>query len=735
MKKFLTSFALLTFALATQAVRAQDQQPQPPDPQQQTQVAQDSGQAPSDAQQPADSPADSNEQQPADAPGVARVSYISGNASSQRGDNGEWIALTVNTPLEPGDRISTGQGSRAEVQLNSSFVLRLSENATAKIATLTRNQIQVQVGQGLVTVAVLRGGDAGAEIDTPNVAIHPTAEGDYRIFVKSDAESDVIVRRGAADVTTPQGSTQVEAGQLITIQGTDAPEYKTVTAPAADNWDAWNTDRDNHVLNAESWHQTNRNYTGSEDLDNHGVWSEVPDYGRVWTPSGVGPDWAPYRDGRWVYEPYYGWTWVSYEPWGWAPYHYGRWFVYGGNWVWWPGPVGIYPGYYPVWSPAYVSFFGWGGGFGFGVGFGFGWGHVGWLPCGPGDWFHPWWGRWGAGFHAVAFDRYNSFHEGFGPLGRSNWHQYSNFNGAFRNDRIRNGISSMNGRDFGHGAVAAHQERISEATLRSANMSTGRAPMEPSRASYSPSNHEANPSTIRSGSSSSQHFFSASNRNNAPSSVAHSRTDSGNARASNRGSFSRPGNGSAGGNERGTVSSSRPGFHSFTPPASNGQNRANDSRGSTNAASRGSTNESRGQNSQPYGSAGASRSNGNPGGFRSFSAPSRSGNSGSYGGNHSYNRPSLNMRQPIVRPRGGSSYGYNTPRGNYSAPRGYSAPRAPSSAPRAGNSPAPRGGSAPRSYGAPRSSGGAPRGGSGGGHSGGGHSGGGSHGGGGGHHR
>ncbi len=296
---------------------------------------------------------------------MARVSYISGNASSQRGDNGEWVALTVNAPLEPGDRISTGQGSRAEVQLDGTNVLRLSDNATAKIVTINQNQIQIQVGSGLVTYSVLRGGQAIAEIDTPNVAVHPSSEGDYRILVGSDSESMVTIRSGSADITTPQGSTHVEAGQLITIDGTDSPQYKTTTASNRDDWDNWNAQRDGRISNAQSWRNTNRNYTGTEDLDGHGVWNEVPDYGRVWTPS-VSADWAPYRDGRWVYEPYYGWTWVSNESWGWAPYHYGRWFVYNGGWSWWPGPV--YAGYYPLWAPAYVSFFGWGGG-GFGVGF------------------------------------------------------------------------------------------------------------------------------------------------------------------------------------------------------------------------------------------------------------------------------------------------------------------------------------------------------------------------------
>ncbi len=146
------------------------------------------------------------------------------------------------------------------------------------------------------------------------------------------------------------------------------------------------------IRNSEARRRTNDYYVGTEDLDAHGTWTEVPDYGPVWRPN-VAPGWAPYRDGRWVYEPYWGWTWVSYDPWGWAPYHYGRWMMYNGAWGWWPGPAYGYPYYRPIWAPAYVSFFGFGGGFGFGFGFGFG-GSIGWLPLGPCDHFHPWWGGW-----------------------------------------------------------------------------------------------------------------------------------------------------------------------------------------------------------------------------------------------------------------------------------------------------------------------------------------------------
>src|SRR5216683_3027492 len=99
-------------------------------------------------------------------PGVARISLIQGEVSARRGDTGDWAAAALNQPLDGGDRISTGEDSEAEV-----------------------------------------------EIDTPNAAVRPTSkEGIYRIEVNG-FETHVIVRAGAADISTPQGSTHVEGGQ------------------------------------------------------------------------------------------------------------------------------------------------------------------------------------------------------------------------------------------------------------------------------------------------------------------------------------------------------------------------------------------------------------------------------------------------------------------------------------------------------------------------------------------
>jgi hypothetical protein len=444
---------------------------------------------------------DQTVQQADSQPGVARISLIEGNVSIERADSGEWVAATVNTPLMNGDTISTGPNSRAEVQLDYANVLRLDSSSTAKIANLNRDTIQVQVSQGLANYDVLGQDQAQAEVDTPNVAVHPLANGEYRVEVDSNAQTLVTVRGGQANVSTPQGSTQVESGQLITVEGTNNPQYQISNAAPQDAWDQWNADRDQSIQDAQSWHDTNRYYTGSQSLDGYGRWIYVSGYGNVWQPY-QSTDWAPYRDGRWVWEPYYGWTWVSYEPWGWAPYHYGRWFFYDDDWCWWPGPVNYYPAYYPVWAPAYVSFFGFGYA-GAGFSFGFGFGNVGWIPCGPADAFLPWYGG-GRSFTVINITNINyiqnnySRYGGFAPLFRGR-EGYSNYRDVFTNARVRGGASWMSSREFGRAPVPRSQGHIQLADFQRGKMFSGRVPVVPTRGSLQSINRAPNPNTIRRG--------------------------------------------------------------------------------------------------------------------------------------------------------------------------------------------------------------------------------------------
>jgi hypothetical protein len=604
--------------------------------------------------------------------GAARISFLTGDVSTQHNGTSDWSAATVNTPVVNGDHVSTAQNARAEIQLDHANILRLSGETTANVTNLSRTQVQLQVGQGLANYEVLKNNEAAIEIQTPNVAIHPEmGEGSYRVLVNSDGETIVDVRKGSAEISTPQGSTRVGRDQRITIQGNaDNAQYQVSGAPGRDDWDRWNSDRDRTIESAQSWQHTNPYYTGTQDLDANGHWSNVPDYGSVWFPSEPS-DWAPYRDGRWVYEPYYGWTWVSYEQWGWAPYHYGRWFVYGGNWGWWPGPV--YGGYYPVWAPAYVSFFGFGGGgwgtIGFGIGYG-GFGSVGWLPCGPGDRFFPWYGR---GINRVNVVNINNIHNTFGGMNplREGPRSISNIDRAGSDGRVRGGISSMRSNEFGNSRVPREQSRIDPGGLRQASIMTGANPVSPSRNSFNSMDRQVNPRSIPSRSISNQHFFSGNERPNAamqggrgsnsPSAPGYGQQMSRQTQAPNQ---SQRGFNAPSSQQGQPIQSSRPGWHTFTPPP--GAN-TQSNRGRT--FDRNNSQQARpGYSQSPSGSAPQRYENNSRGGSNSGSS------------NNGYNRPTLNMQQPVVTPRSGGYYGGQpqpAPRepsghgyGGYSAPRG-----------------------------------------------------------------
>ena len=118
----------------------------------------------------------------------------------------------------------------------------------------------------------------------------------------------------------------MKAGERMDVTGVDGT-VNVASSPAAepDDLDRWAQQRDVAEDNSASSRYVNRDVVGYSDLDDYGTWKQEPDYGNVWVPNDVGPDWAPYSNGYWSWVGPWGWTWVGYEPWGFAPYHYGRW--------------------------------------------------------------------------------------------------------------------------------------------------------------------------------------------------------------------------------------------------------------------------------------------------------------------------------------------------------------------------------------------------------------------------
>jgi hypothetical protein len=306
---------------------------------------------------------------------VARVSYVDGSVSLQPGGQGDWGSAERNRPMTIGDKIWVDKDSRAELQAGQA-AFHLGSMTAVSFLNLDEGITQVRLAEGAVNFRLreLREGDL-YEVDTPNLAFTVKQAGAFRIDVNENGDaSRVTVLRGEGEISSDGKTYAVHAGEQAEFTGAENPTYTINRAPGPDGLDRWAEERDLKEDNSISGKYVSRDMPGYSDLDDNGTWRDEPEYGHVWYPNDVGPDWAPYSDGYWNWVDPWGWTWVGYEPWGFAPYHYGRWAFVGGAWGWCPGPF-FGP---PVYGPAFVGFFG--GGFGFGVG---------WFPLGWGEPFFP----------------------------------------------------------------------------------------------------------------------------------------------------------------------------------------------------------------------------------------------------------------------------------------------------------------------------------------------------------
>ncbi len=301
---------------------------------------------------------------------IARISYMEGHVSFQGTADVDWSAAVTNFPLQPGDRLYTGPEGKAEIEFDEGSVLRLAERTDIQLLSLRENLIQIRILTGLSSLVV--SSDLEFEVDTPAAAFIVLRAGSYRFDTETDGDTYAIVRKGMLEAVSHRFVRRVHSSERIFVSASENSSYELGNYYQRDAWDEWNDRRDaDRIADRAREYLPENVYVGVSDLDRHGRWVNVDSYGVAWIPYSVGVSWSPYSVGRWCYRPTWGWTWVSYEPWGWLPYHYGRWHHsvrYG--WCWLPGPSFSFN----FWSPGLVTFY-----------YGSSW--LSWSPLGPGDYY------------------------------------------------------------------------------------------------------------------------------------------------------------------------------------------------------------------------------------------------------------------------------------------------------------------------------------------------------------
>ena len=359
-----------------------------------------------------------------------RLSYAEGEVSFWRLGSPDWVSAQLNTPLAISDALYVGRDGDLELQMGSRAFIRADDNTQFSLVNQTPDFIQFKVVAGRVSFD-LRALSAGysVEVDTPNAVFTIDHVGYYRVDVDGDVH--FTTRRGGMAMMVPAGgkAMSIHPSEEIVVWGDAVAQAETYAAPELDQWDRWNYDRTDGLIDTVSERYLPYGVAGVSDLDHYGNWRVVPEYGPVWVPDAVPYGWAPYSTGRWGWDPYYQWTWIDDAPWGWAPFHYGRWVYLSGYWAWTPGPVTRHP----VYAPALVAFFDVDSTMAAGISSS----GVGWVALSWGEPVTPWWGR-----------------PGF--VGRPWWGGWRGprvVDNVYHNIRVNNSVVATTHEHFGKGRV------------------------------------------------------------------------------------------------------------------------------------------------------------------------------------------------------------------------------------------------------------------------------------------
>ncbi|HET9485125.1 MAG TPA: DUF6600 domain-containing protein, partial [Xanthomonadales bacterium] len=307
---------------------------------------------------------------------VARLAHAEGDVSFSPAGTDDWRRAQRNRPHWRGDRLWTGRRSRAELQVGGA-ALRLDARTGVEILELDDRYAQFELSEGTVNLSVrhLDRGDA-YEIATPMFALVVDRRATVRVDVEpSSGRTEVVVWDGTAVAYGQRGQFALHEGDAVRFYDPSLRDYDFFD-PRPDGFDAYADARDARLERSGSLRYVPAGLIGYADLDEYGSWRSVSEYGSVWFPSRVDRSWRPYRDGHWIYQEPWGWTWIDEAEWGFATSHYGRWVQVDRRWGWIPSPRRERP----VYAPALVAFLGFDSGAR---------GPIGWFPLGPREVYYP----------------------------------------------------------------------------------------------------------------------------------------------------------------------------------------------------------------------------------------------------------------------------------------------------------------------------------------------------------
>jgi hypothetical protein len=289
---------------------------------------------------------------------IVRLSDVQGSVQVDQATGQGYEKAFLNIPIHQGTKLKTATDARAEVEFEDGSLIHLTSDTIVQFTVLSLRDsggkvstVEVQQGQAYFNFSGKKDDEFtvtfGQEKAKPIPPVH------FRVNLK-DTGASLAVFKGVVQIEGPSGEVQVGKKETTTFDFANNGQFVLAQNIEKDPSDAW----DEEQIEYHERYQAKSSYSGYpyaygvSDLNYYGSSFNLAGYGSCWQPYFAGFGWDPFMDGAWMWEPGFGYTWVSAYPWGWMPYHYGSWMYAGGGsgWCWLPGNTWV-TYYVPVIGP------------------------------------------------------------------------------------------------------------------------------------------------------------------------------------------------------------------------------------------------------------------------------------------------------------------------------------------------------------------------------------------------
>jgi hypothetical protein len=231
---------------------------------------------------------------------------VEGSATVTQASSGNTSAAAVNQPIMVGDRIAVPPRGRVEVLLADHNIVRIDGDSQLQFTRLANSadrqdpstELRLDEGNLQLIVAQDSIGQELPTVLTPNASTYVQAFGSYRVTTDRGDFTEVVVRRGTAEVVSDAGDSAVHAGEEAMVDSHRQAGIDVHQAAGFDALERWARQLDDETRVAQSSYVDPSLSYEAAPLDRYGHWINA-DGRQYWQPNDVDSGWSPYWQGYW----------------------------------------------------------------------------------------------------------------------------------------------------------------------------------------------------------------------------------------------------------------------------------------------------------------------------------------------------------------------------------------------------------------------------------------------------